>query len=298
MNSVGYQMVMTYYRMMREIRARVEIGPKQVRFYMDKLSILSLPPINCSVRSYDFGGVKVEGVKHRDAEDDLILFFIHGGAFAFGSARTHRAAAAFLSKHTKARVYLPEYRTTPEYHYPCPLEDCIKSYSAIVEKYPNKKIIAVGDSAGGNLCAALTVYCRDNQLPLPYKLVLMSPWLDLTPESASIQKNNDSESIFDTKDLMDYAEYYLAGKSAKDPLVSPYYANVQDFPPTFIQVASNELLYADSLGFAEKLQAEGVACELDVEENLFHSWQLLSDYLPAARRSLENVSKFILAETK
>ena len=51
MNSVGYQMVMTYYRMMREIRARVEIGPKQVRFYMDKLSILSLPPIDASKRA-------------------------------------------------------------------------------------------------------------------------------------------------------------------------------------------------------------------------------------------------------
>lgn len=296
MKSVGYQMVMTYYRMMREVRERVDIGPKQVRFYMDKLSVLSVPPLNCSVRSFDFGGVKVEGVKHKDAEDDLILFFIHGGAFAFGSARTHRAAAAFLSKHTKARVYLPEYRTTPEYHYPAPLEDCIKSYTAIREKYPDRKIVAIGDSAGGNLSAALTVYCRDHNIPMPHKLVLMSPWLDLSENSESIQNNYDEESIFYTKDLIAYSDYYLAGKPAKDPLVSPLYADVHDFPPTFIQVAKNELLYHDSKGFFKKLQNENIACTIEEEENLFHSWQLLSDYLPAARRSLENVAKFILSE--
>ncbi|MGB1032041.1 MAG: alpha/beta hydrolase [Flavobacteriales bacterium] len=293
MSNWQHQMAMTYYRMMKGIRSKVELDPTQIRTYMDIVATLALPSIGFDVFNENIGGVKMETVKHKSVEKGKVLFFIHGGAFAFGSAKTHRPAACFLSKRVHSTVYLPQYRTTPEYNYPIPLEDCIKAWKGVVEKHPDEEIYLIGDSAGGNLSAALTMFCRDNGLKLPNKLVLLSPWLDLNEDSASCQINAHEESIFDKEDLMVYSSHYLAGRSPKDPLISPLRGEVKSFPKTMIQVAKNELLYHDSINFEQKLRDAEVETVLDEEDALFHSWQLVPDYLPAAKKSLEKVAQFL-----
>lgn len=293
MSNWQHQMAMTYYRMMKKVRTKVELHPTQIRTYMDIAAYLALPTIGFEVLNEKIRGIEVETVEHKSAKKGKVVFFIHGGAFAFGSAKTHRPAACFLSKRLKAKVYLPQYRTTPEYRFPVPLEDCIKAWEGVVEKHPDEDIILIGDSAGGNLSAALIMYCRDNEIKLPSKLVLMSPWLDLNEDSTSCTINAHEESIFDKEDLQVYASHYLGGRSPEDPLISPLRGDVKDFPKTMLQVAKNELLYHDSLNFNEKLKAAHVEALLDEEDALFHSWQLIPDYLPAAKKSLDKVVKFL-----
>ena len=293
MTNWQHQVAMTYYKMMRQVRSRIDLGPKQIRTYMDTLSILTPPPIGFDIQDHKAEDVPIQIVKHKSSVYERCILFIHGGAFAFGSARTHRPAACFLAKKLQCTVWLPEYRTAPEFRFPVPLEDCIKAYRAMRQENPEAEIFVAGDSAGGNLSAALTVYCIQQGIEPPDRLVLMSAWLDLRPESNSCSVNYADESIFDTDDLQIYATHYLAGKDADDPLVSPLLAPIEQFPPTFIQVTKNELLYPDSKEFFEKLQQAGIPSILDEEENLFHSWQLLPDYLPAAKKSLGKIARFL-----
>ncbi|NQX90649.1 MAG: alpha/beta hydrolase [Flavobacteriales bacterium] len=288
-----YQMAMTYYKMMRQVKSRIDLAPKQIRGYMDALAILTPPAIGFESTEITDLNVPLWKVEHKSVEKGKVIFFIHGGAFAFGSVRTHKPAAYFLSKRLKSAVYLPEYRTTPEHNFPLPLEDCLEAWKKVTALHPDEEIYVVGDSAGGNLSAALTYYTGKETLRQPDKLVLMSPWLDLRPESKSSFRNYCDESIFDKEDLQVYARHYLGGRDSDDPLISPLTADVSGFPKTFIQVATNELLYPDSQEFFQKLQDHGVEAFLDTEDNLFHSWQLLPDYLPAAKRSLEKVAEFL-----
>ena len=151
----------------------------------------------------------------------------------------------------------------------------------------------MGDSAGGNLAASLVLLIREREKRMPVNVVLMSPWLDLSPESESVKKNRDQDSLFDKSDLLHYSAMYLGGEDADNQLASPLRGNLTGFPPTLIQVAQNELLYFDSEQFAEKLTAAGVEVTCATYPMLFHSWQLFPHLVPEAKQALDQVGEFI-----
>lgn len=297
MGKVHYQVVMTYYKLMRKLRSvGVEPTPLQLRTAADGLGALSPMPMGTQLEMTDLGGRPCGMITYRKAKNDDIIFFVHGGGFAFGSVKTHRTAVAHLCKMAACVGFIPEYRLTPEFPYPAALDDCVDAYTELIVRHPNRRVFIFGDSAGGNLAVETILAIRKKSLPLPHRLVLMSPWLDLSPSSESVLKNRDEDSLFDKNDLIHYSSLYVGNLNPKDAALSPIDANLSEFPPTLIQVAENELLYFDSVRFAQNLRDFGVDVNLQVEDNLFHSWQLFPDLLPEAKRSLEEAARFITKE--
>lgn len=294
MGKVHYTVVMTYYKLIRKLRSAVVTpSPQKIRLTADTFAGLYPMPMNTRLEMTQLGGRPCGVITHREPRSKGIFIFIHGGGFAFGSVKTHRVAIAHLCKLTGMMGIIPEYRLTPESSYPIPLDDCMNAYRAICERYPNRPIYLMGDSAGGNLAAAMIGRLHQTGGVMPEKLVLMSPWLDLHPNSQSLLKNRDEDSLFDKDDLLEYSALYYGEHDPELADISPYRADVSHFPPTLIQVAENELLYYDSVGFAEKLRAEGVETVLQVESFLFHSWQLFPDFVPEASASLKAAAAFL-----
>lgn len=295
MGKVHYQVVMTYYRLMRKLRsAGVEPSPQQLRVSADRLGALTPMPMGTKLEMTELNGVPSGIVSYSKKRQSGIIFFVHGGGFAFGSTKTHRSAVARLAKFTGCLGVIPEYRLTPEHPYPAPLEDCVAAYEGLVKRYPEEDIFVFGDSAGGNLAVETVLSAQKLGLKLPSKVVLMSPWLDLSPDSESIQKNKDGDSLFDKTDLLHYSRMYLADSNPYDETISPLRADLGSFPKTLIQVAKNELLYFDSKHFSDRLNTYNVPHEVQEEENLFHSWQLFPDLVPEAYKSLQLAADFVL----
>lgn len=294
MGKVHYQVVTTYYKLMRKLRsAGVQPSPEQLRASADALALLNPMQMGTNLEMTEFKGVPTGKITFRKSTNKGIVLFIHGGGFAFGSVKTHRSSVAYLCRRTGMTGYIPEYRLTPENAYPIPLDDCMAAYKGIMERHPNRPIHLFGDSAGGSLAAGMIHRMAKEGTPMPMSLILMSPWLDLRPDSESIQINNIEDSLFDKDDLIHYSKMYLKGEDPNNSEISPVVGSVDYFPPTLIQVAKNELLYPDSVKLAEKLIAAGVWHRLDAEERLFHSWQLFPDYVPEARESLKKAANFI-----
>lgn len=294
MGKVHYQVVMTYYKLLRKLRsAGVQPTPQQLRSAADRLGGLYPMPMGTSLDKVELGGVSCGKIDYRNQDRGGLIMFIHGGGFAFGSTNTHRAAVARLCKSSGCIGFIPEYRLTPEHPYPDPLNDCVASYNAMVQRYPDRKVFLFGDSAGGNLAAETVLTVLKEGGRVPDKVVLMSPWLDLSPDSESVLKNRDEDSLFDKNDLIHYSRLYLGDTNPYDENLSPLKADLTSFPETLIQVAENELLYYDSVQFAERLEQAGAKVELKVESNLFHSWQLFPDFVPEAKKSLDEAAEFI-----
>lgn len=294
MGKVHYQLVTTYYKLMRKLRsAGVEPKPQQLRAAADRLASVYPMLGGARLEQLEVGGCPAGKITPQNLQSDDVLVFIHGGGFAFGSVKTHRAAVAHLCRMTGMIGYIPEYRLTPEHKFPAAFEDCLHFYNGLLEQHKGQRVFLFGDSAGGNLAASITAEIVQRNWQKPERLVLMSPWLDLSPESESAVKNRDEDSLFDRNDLEHYSKFYVGNQDLTDPKVSPIHADVTGFPPTQIQVAENELLYFDSLLFAKKLESAGVEVDLRIEQELFHSWQLFPDFIPEAKRSLQQAARFI-----
>ncbi|KAB8268957.1 hypothetical protein BDV30DRAFT_251785 [Aspergillus minisclerotigenes] len=132
-----------------------------------------------------------------------IMFYIHGGAYYFGSLETHRYQMQRHARKLKGRVFaralstfvVAAYRLAPQFPFPCSLQDCLAAYLFLLKEHKPEEIIFAGDSAGGGMALSLLCILRDQGLPLPAGAILISPWVDLTHSFPSIVKDNPGDYI-------------------------------------------------------------------------------------------------------
>ncbi|ORX57513.1 hypothetical protein DM01DRAFT_260803 [Hesseltinella vesiculosa] len=218
---------------------------------------------------------------------ERIVLYLHGGAYCAMSAQTHRILTHKISKATGRRLFAINYRLAPEHKFPCALHDAVQSYLYLIdpnEKYHfnPKRIMVMGDSAGGGLALALLLYLRDHGLPCPEGACLLSPWVDLTFQHPSW---NDS-STFDylpndpsVLENMNPQPMYLGEdyttEMLKHPYVSPLYADhFENLPPIMVQSGSCEPLRDEIAHLAQRIQ-DSISSFVhhEVYEDMVHVFQ-------------------------
>jgi acetyl esterase/lipase len=141
------------------------------------------------------------------------VLYLHGGGYVIGSINTHRALAARLSRASRARVLVIDYRLAPEHPHPAAVEDSVAAYRwMLAQGLKPQRIAVAGDSAGGGLTVATLVAIRDAKLPLPAAGVCLSPWVDLEGIGASMTTKADADPIVQKPGLLQLAAAYLGGK--------------------------------------------------------------------------------------
>ena len=113
---------------------------------------------------------------HRSARDDRRVYLnIHGGALVMGGGEVCRAFGLGAAAKMETRVVAVDYRMPPDHPYPAGLDDCLAFYRALLRDHAPGDIIVGRGSAGANLAAAMVLRARDEGLPLPAAVVLLSP---------------------------------------------------------------------------------------------------------------------------
>lgn len=191
-----------------------------------------------------------------------LLLYIHGGGWVTGGLDAAHHLCAQLAAGTRATVVSVDYRLAPESPYPAALADCrsvlcwLAEHGASVGGDPGRLAVA-GDSAGGNLAAALCLLARRDGLPMPIAQVLVYPGLDLTLSSPSMVA--DRQPGLTRADCAAMAAHYLGAAEPRDPLVSPLLAeNLAGLPPALIMTADRDVLRDDGRRYADRLAAAGV----------------------------------------
>lgn len=258
-------------------------------------AVANMPqPQGATIEPVDAGGVPAEWVVTPEARDDRVLIHYHGGAYAMGSLATHRGLAAHLSRATRSRVLLPDYRLAPEDPHPAAVEDAVAVYRFVLASgLPPERLAVSGDSAGGGLAAATLIALRDAGDPLPAAGVCISPWLDLTCSGASYEERA-AEDVMVTSELLELATAaYCKGSDPKAPTVSPLFADLTDLPPLLVQVGTAEVLLDDARSFAVHAEAAGVDVQLEVAEDMIHVWHTFADVAPESREAIERIADFL-----
>lgn len=227
---------------------------------------------------------------------DKVILQLHGGGYVAKIKNSYYSMATYYcDAGSGVSVLTPDYRVAPEDPYPAALEDALASYRWLLDKgWKGEQIIVVGDSAGGGLAMALTMYLRDHHMPLPCGIVAMSPWTDVTASGESYTLNYELDPLFgNTKESMIYINDYAGDHDKKDPYISPIYGNFRQFPPMLIQVGSTEMLLSDSVTAASMADIVGVDVRLSIYDDMFHVFQMAGMILPDAKKAWEEVEQFL-----
>lgn len=266
-------------------RLLAPVGPTQPRVRGSSFELLSME------------GVPVRRIQSGNAGRRAILY-LHGGAYVTGSPASHRGLMSHLARAASATVYAPDYRLAPEHPYPAALEDALNCYRSLLRQdYPADSIFISGDSAGGGLALMTAIAIRDQGLPLPAGLLLLSPWTDLRVCSDTVRDNAAIDPML-SPDWGRWAGRLFAGGLPLDsPQISPLFADLTGLPPMLIQVASDEILLDDSRQLAKKAEADGVTAELQVYEGLWHVFQLHTRLLAESMQAITRIAAFVQARS-
>lgn len=228
------------------------------------------------------------------SEEERLIYYLHGGGYISGSAKTNRPITVSLARRVQRRLFALDYRLAPEYRFPAALEDALAGYRWLVSLGidPNRICVA-GDSAGGGLALALVMRLRDGGEDLPACVVCMSPWTDMTGSGDSIVANSERDPMFSAEDIGRYASVYLGAQSPEDPLASPLFGDFAQLPPLLIHVGETECLLDDARQVHKKMLAAGRSSQLRVFKAVPHDWQFGTPFLPEARASLNEIAEFI-----
>jgi acetyl esterase len=201
------------------------------------------------------------------------IVYLHGGGWVVGDLDSHDFICAELASTLGVLVIALDYRLAPEYPFPAAFEDCLGVWRALrtgpYRLDPERTLVA-GDSAGGNLAAALCLALRDAGEPLPAAQVLIYPGLGGDHRLPSRSECVDAP-LLSSSDLDCYHALYLRGTGQPSAYAMPLLA--EDFsglPPALIAVAQFDPLRDDGMLYAERLNAAGVAATLYYGEGLVH----------------------------
>ena len=267
-------------------------GEEKARLAVDALSNQFAPAEGISVRQSSLGDLNVELAVFDD--DGPIVLYFHGGGFVTGSCLSHRHLCSFLAKSVKGVVYSVDYRLAPEDPFPAALEDAVSAYLALVREFPDRAVSIAGDSAGGGLAFSCASYLRDSGEQMPACIVGLSPWVNLCTDSESYELLAELDPLLSAEVADWHSRRYLNGVSAKDPRVSPLFADHSGFPPVLIQIGDREVFLGDAVVMHQKLMQAQVRSVLEIGSGLFHVWHLFWPVLKEARDALTRAGNFIL----
>jgi acetyl esterase/lipase len=256
------------------------------RMMLATLTAAARAPRGTHFQRLTVAGVPVERVQPGPAAATGTLIYLHGGAYALGSAKGYRGLAAQLAAAAGMTAVVPDYSRAPEARYPIALEQMVAVYSQLLEDgLDPKTTVIAGDSAGGGLTLALAMALRDHGIALPAALGLICPWADLAidiEEKRPVLRDPLIQPFMCTE----WAPRYVGSSDPRTPGISPVYGDMTGLPPIVMQTAGDDPISADAAKVEIACAAASTALNHRRFDGMWHDFHLQVSLLPEARDAI------------
>ena len=278
-------------------RSMDEASLKRHRASMERTAKLAVPRGNVEIHPFSIGEMACEEICPAGAENDNhAVLYIHGGGYITGGISYARVLGVKLALATGYRTYSFAYRLAPEKPYPAALEDSEALWKYLLDKgFLPQDILIAGDSAGGNMALCMAQKMKAEGMKLPGRLLLFSPWTDMTATAPSYETYEKSDPILTKAYVEGAAKAYIADAGeADDPRFSPLFGDLSGLPPVFIMAGRNEILLDDSVRLADRIEECGGQAALDIEEVGWHVYAQMP--IPIAARAMKRLGEYLAAD--
>ena len=236
-----------------------------------------------------------------DGEGDFpVLLFFHGGGWVTGNIDSYSRICSNMAKMTNHKVVSVDYRLAPEHPFPAGLEDCYQVAKLFItnKEVNNKRVTLIGDSAGGNLAASLSLLAKErNEFKIDSQILLYPATSNDHSENSPFQSVHDygTEYLLTAKRINDYMDLYI---SKKEDLESPYFSpllakDLSEQPDTLIITAEYCPLRDEGEEYGRMLRESGNYVSIYRIKDALHGYFALPLRFPQVGLSYEIINSFL-----
>lgn len=249
---------------------------------------------NCDIVKHRVHEHLLYEITPKNNRSELHIFYLHGGAYAIDIVSLHWSFLKKLVKRTWASLSVPIYPLAPENKWDQSYPMVVEAYEMAVAKYGAENIVVMGDSAGGGYSLGLSQMLRDQGKPLPSKVVLLSPYIDLTASDPFQLELEKTDILVGIKGIREGGLMWAnEGDEIAEFPISPLFYPVNDLPPIQLFAGKVETLYSDALRLKKKGDEAGIDISFHAYDGMQHVWMLLP--IREARRAIDEIVAFLLA---
>ena len=241
----------------------------------------------------DNSGMPVYHVYPRTPSSAVIIY-LHGGGYISTAVSAHAWLVDHLARRTGADVVMPLYPLTPHHTWSEAHRLVLDLYRRTVGENPGKRIVLMGDSAGGGLAAVIALSLAEAGDAQPDELALISPWVDITNTNPDIADYVDADPLMAPEPLTEIGRSWAGGTPLTDWHLSPIYGDLSGLKKVTTFVGTREIFLPDSTLFHAKLLEAGVDSTLHVGENLNHVYPMFPT--PEGRRARRDLVRLVTGE--
>lgn len=279
-----------------------EMPIAQVRALVNK-RILSAPRMNDRIAHAENrqipgprGRIPIRIYTPEGAGPFPVLAFFHGGGWVLGNVDTHDDYCRSLCSRARAVVVSVDYRLSPEHRFPAPVEDCYAALKWAAQHAKGigadgERFAVAGDSAGGNLSAAVALMARDKGGPTLALQVLLYPATSDNLDTASYHQNATGFGLSRDAMIFYWKSYLSKLSDGGDAYASPLKAgNLSGAPRTLVITAQYDPLRDDGLAYAARLSRAAVPVRCTNYLDMNHGFALFAAVYDSAKKALEEVT--------
>jgi acetyl esterase len=243
------------------------------------------------------GPLRVRVYRPRSTELLPVVLWFHGGGWVVGTLDSHDPVCRALANRTPCVVVAVDYRLAPESPFPAALEDAWAATQWVADEALKLgadagRIVVAGDSAGGNLAAAVALRARDSGLPLALQ-ALVYPVTDFDFDSESYARHESGLNLTRAK-MQWYWQQYLGGADGLQPEASPLRApDLAGVAPALVQVAEHDPLLSEGEAYAVRLAEAGVPVRLTRYDGMIHGFIRMPALVAEADFSLGEIASAV-----
>jgi epsilon-lactone hydrolase len=226
------------------------------------------------VSSRQVGGFPCHTVAPRGRRAERAAVYLHGGAYISEISPQHWALISQLAD-AGVRVEVPSYGLAPQYTYLDAYPFLTAVYRQLLAEVDASAVTLVGDSAGGGLALGFAQTLLGTDLPQPRRLVLISPWLDLTLSHPDLPAVELRDPWLSSVGLAEAARSWAGGDDPTDPQLSPGNGPLAGLAPVDVYVGTREICLPDVLQLQDRGATEDVKLQVTVCEGAVHVYPLV-----------------------
>ena len=229
---------------------------------------------SCDIETKEFMSRKIFIIKPKTEQlSKKVILYFHGGAYVAEATTLHWDFLEKLANDTKSTIVMPDYPLTPKYTYKDVFNMVEPLYKEIISKVDVKNLVMMGDSAGGGITLALAEKISQNNIQLPSKTILISPWLDVTLTNEKIKEvQKNDKDLNKEKLLIAGISYARDEEGMKRYLVKPINGPISKLKNVIIYTGTYDILNPDTHLLQEKAKKEGIDIQIKEYEQAPHIW--------------------------